>query len=168
MLIKNMKFVAGVILGSFAIVDVMAASSFDDSARVLSSSPTLVEYSEPVQQCYTETVQTQSQDHNYAGAIVGGVAGGVLGHQVGHGRGKDVATVAGAVIGGVVGDRVANNDPKIEERQVQRCHTEEVQKTRVDGYQVVYDYRGHQYSTTMPYQPRGRIRVKVAVTPVVD
>ena len=132
MLIKNMKFVAGIVLGSFSMVDAMAAA-FDDSARVISSRPNLVEYSEPVQRCYTETVQTQSQDRNYAGAIVGGVAGGVLGHQVGQGRGKDVATVAGAVIGGVVGDRVANNEPRIEEQRVQRCHTEDVQKTREIG-----------------------------------
>jgi uncharacterized protein YcfJ len=133
MFIKHIRIGVGIFLGSFVTADVIAAS-FDDSARVISSSPNLIEYSEPVQRCYNETVQTQSQNRNYVGAIVGGVAGGVLGHQVGQGRGKDVATVAGAVIGGVVGDRVANNEPKFDERQVQRCQTEEVQKTKVEGY----------------------------------
>jgi uncharacterized protein YcfJ len=132
MLNKNIKYVASAFAGSLVSCGVMAAS-FDDSARVISVSPNAVQYTEPVRRCSTETVQAQSQDHNYVGAVVGGVAGGVLGHQVGGGRGKDVATAAGAVIGGLVGDRVANSAPKTEERKEERCRTEDVVKTRVDG-----------------------------------
>ena len=36
---------------------------------------------------------------------------------------------------------------------------------RIDGYDVVYKYKGQRYSTRMPYDPGRRIKVRVDIRP---
>lgn len=86
------------------------AADFVDTARVVSSTPIYERVSEPRQECWTETVDSQPQQRSMGGAVVGGVAGGLLGSQVGGGSGKTAATAAGAIAGTMVGNQVSNPD----------------------------------------------------------
>ena len=53
-------------------------------------------------------------------------------------------------------------------RPVTRCetHYSEQQEERIDGYEVLYRYKGQKYSTRMPHDPGRRIRVRVDIRPV--
>jgi uncharacterized protein YcfJ len=76
------------------------------------------------QRCWVEREQVQSQSNNVnvPGAIIGGILGGVLGHQIGGGRGQDVATGVGAVGGAVVGANVGTgNSGTTYSQNVQKC-----------------------------------------------
>ncbi len=50
-------------------------------------------------------------------------------------------------------------------QQVQKCHMVDHYTTRTDGYTVTYVYQGRAYTTEMPYDPGGRVRVTVDVQP---
>lgn len=86
------------------------AADFNDTARVVSSSPVYERVTEPKRECWTETVQVAPKERSIGGAVVGGIAGGLLGSHVGGGSGNTAATGAGAVAGAVIGDRVSNPD----------------------------------------------------------
>jgi uncharacterized protein YcfJ len=66
---------------------------------------------------------------------------------------------------------VENNDNNrgsvgpVTEQAVQRCHTEDHFETRVNGYAVTYEYRGHEYTTVLPRDPGDRLRLRVSLTP---
>lgn len=150
------------------------AADFDDTARVLNVSPQTEQYNQPQQECRTEYIQApqQQQQRGIGGSIVGGVAGAVLGNQIGGGTGRTAATALGAITGAVVGDRLENNNNNNNSyynnspQPVQQCRTVDRWQTRNNGYAVTYDYRGHTYTTVMPYDPGDRIRVRVSVTPL--
>jgi uncharacterized protein YcfJ len=40
-----------------------------------------------------------------------------------------------------------------------------IRRTRTNGYDVTYDYRGHNYTTVMNRDPGNRIRLRVSVEP---
>jgi uncharacterized protein YcfJ len=146
------------------------AAEFEDSARVLRVVERTEQVNVPQQECRTEYVQTQQrQERGVGGAIIGGVAGGLLGNQVGGGRGRTAATAAGAVVGALVGDRMendnGNNGGVVTERPVQRCRNVDHWETRVNGYEVTYEYRGHQYTTVLPRDPGEHLRLHVSLTP---
>jgi uncharacterized protein YcfJ len=145
------------------------AAEFEDSARVLRVVEQTEQVNVPQQECKTEYVQVQQhQERGVGGAIIGGVAGGILGNQVGGGHGRTAATAAGAVVGALVGDRVQNNNNgggTVTEQPVQRCHTVDRWETRVNGYAVTYEYRGHEYTSVMPRDPGDRLRLRVSLTP---
>lgn len=148
------------------------AETFYDTARVRSVEPQYESVSVPREECNTQWVNEarRVQGRDYTGAIVGGVAGGVLGNQVGKGHGREAATALGAVVGAFTGDRIANND-RLEQyeqvpRQVTTCRTVSDVQTRIAGYRVVYDYRGHAYTTMMHEQPGPHLQVRVSVEPV--
>ena len=52
-------------------------------------------------------------------------------------------------------------------RPVERCETRyrEHREERIDGYRVLYRYRGQKYMTEMPYDPGNRLRVRVDIRP---
>ena len=145
-----------------------------DYARVLSAEPIVnyVTVTTPVQECWEEmhyyTVDRDSHRRS-GGALVGAVLGGVIGHQFGSGRGNDAATVAGTLIGAAIGGNSAGRDGNVEQhaRPVKRCETRyrEHREERIDGYRVVYSYRGQRYMTEMPYDPGNKLRVRVDVRP---
>jgi uncharacterized protein YcfJ len=147
-----------------------------DYAKVISAQPIVnyVTVTTPVRECWEE-MQYYTVDHGRqargGGALLGAVIGGVIGHQFGSGRGNDAATVAGTLIGAAVGsDAAAERHGGAVERHarpVERCETRyrEHREERIDGYRVVYRYRGQKYMTEMPYDPGNRLRVRVDIRP---
>ena len=149
-----------------------------DYAKVISSTPVIryVTVKTPVQECWQETAHYTTY-HNPPGApgstLVGAIIGGVVGHQFGSGRGNDAATVAGAMIGAAIGHDAARRraGPGYgyvrTSRPVDRCRTvyRDHRERRVDGYDVLYRYKGQRYSTRMPYDPGNRIKVRVDIRP---
>ena len=99
------------------------------------------------QRCWVERDRVVGD--NIGGAIVGGLIGGVLGHQVGSGRGNDVATATGAIGGAAIGSRAGGGS-----RDVQRCENVPT-SSRVDHYEVTYNFRGQEHfmQTTVPPGP---------------
>jgi uncharacterized protein YcfJ len=153
-------------LAFFGSLSAAAAADFEDYARVMSVTPQVEQVNYPQQDCHTEYVPVQRQSRGMGGSIVGGLAGGIIGNQVGGGSGRTVATAAGAIAGAIVGDRMENNNGAVVEQQpVNRCRTVDNWQTRTNGYAVTYDYRGHTYTSVMPYDPGERLRVHVSVTP---
>jgi uncharacterized protein YcfJ len=133
-----------------------------------------VRVSEPVRECWQETVQRSDGPFSYnhvGGTLIGGAIGTVVGNQVGHGRGKDVARVAGALIGGAIGHNVSVDRQRQlygdGGRTVERCDVRyrDSMEERIYGYQVTYEYAGRQYVTRMPYDPGERLRIRVDVEP---
>jgi uncharacterized protein YcfJ len=84
---------------------------------------------------------------------------------VGGGNGRTAATAVGAIAGAIVGDRMENNNNVVSEQPVRRCRTVDNWQTRNNGYAVTYEYRGHSYTSVMPYDPGERVRLRVSVTP---
>lgn len=143
------------------------AAEFEDFARVVNVTPQVEQFNQPRQECRTEYVEAQRQQHGVGGSILGGIAGGILGNQVGGGNGRTAATAAGAIAGAIVGDRMENNGNTTvtTERPVRECRTVDHWETRTNGYAVTYEYRGHDYTTVMPYEPGDRIKLHVSLTP---
>lgn len=112
--------------------------------------------------CWIESEQV-AQDRsgaNVPGAIVGAVIGGVLGHQVGGGSGKDIATVGGAVVGGVVGANVGRTGAgqQVQTQDVQRCENV-ARETRVEFWDVTYEFRGQEHRIQMTAPPGRTVTV---------
>ena len=152
------------------------APTFVDRARVQDVQPQYETVQVPRQECSSQYVQDAPQavagERGYGGAIIGGVAGGILGNQVGKGHGREAATAAGAVIGAITGDRLQKNQPQpvvqAPPREVRSCRTVYDMQQRANGYRVTYEYRGHQYVTTMREQPGQSVPVRVSVTPLEE
>lgn len=147
-----------------------------DYARVISSEPIrrYVTVRTPVRECWDETRYyevAQAVPGTGAATLFGAVIGGVIGHQFGSGRGNDAATVAGTLIGAAAGNTAARRRHGTETvayaEPVQRCKTtvREHREERIDGYRVVYQYRGQKYATQMPYDPGRELRVRVDIRP---
>jgi uncharacterized protein YcfJ len=138
---------------------------FFDHARVLSSTPVYQEVNDPRRECWTERVETResARDRSYGGAVLGGLVGGILGNQMGKGNGRKAATVFGATTGAIVGDRIDNDADAPGERNVERCRSVDNWTRKVAGYDVVYRYQGHDYTTHLPYDPGPEIKLRVDV-----
>ena len=149
-----------------------------DYAKVLSAEPIYryVKIKKPVRKCWQETeyYTTYHRPPGVAGStLAGAIIGGVVGHQFGSGRGNDAATVAGTLIGAAIGNNAAHRrydgyyGPVRHARPVERCETRyrSHREQRIDGYSVVYRYKGQRYATTMPYDPGHRIKVRVDIRP---
>jgi uncharacterized protein YcfJ len=159
--------------GAFAIGAAPAyAERYVDWAPVVSSTPVYQRVNQPKQECWTEQVTTNEVRRSAdipVGAIVGGIVGGVLGHQIGSGRGNDVATVAGAIGGTVVGNNLDQNNRTSTTtatpttQNVQRCRTVPGYADVIQGFDVHYQYNGHEYVTRLPYDPGERVRLRVNV-----
>jgi uncharacterized protein YcfJ len=145
------------------------AAQFEDFGRVVRVEPRVEQIRMPRQECRTEYVQVPVQQQRSAGgAVIGGIAGALLGNQVGGGSGRAAATAAGAIAGAVVGDRVDNDGrptSQIQEQAVRQCRTVDTFESRTAGYDVTYEYRGHNYTTLMSRDPGNRVRLRVSVEP---
>jgi uncharacterized protein YcfJ len=147
------------------------ADGFRDTAPVVSSTPIYERINEPRRECWTEQVgyeNVRSGDREYGGAILGGIVGGLLGHTVGKGSGRSVATAVGAATGAIAGDRIDNDGNEVREyrrpRYEERCNVTDNWRQRLTGYNVVYRYNGHDYSTFLPYDPGSTVKVRVNVS----
>lgn len=141
--------------------------SFTDRAQVISSTPIYQQVNEPQRACWTETVggESQSGGHSYGGAILGGLVGGLLGNTVGQGNGRTAAAAVGAVTGAMVGDNISNRDNTgYQPRQVERCQVQNNYRQVVSGYDVVYRYRGRDFTATLPYDPGNTLNLNVSAT----
>jgi uncharacterized protein YcfJ len=147
------------------------SADFDDFARVVSVTPRSEQYNRPQQECRTEYAQVQTQQQRSAGgSILGGIAGAIIGNQVGGGSGRTVATAAGAIAGAVTGDRLDNRDngTVTSTQPIQQCRMVDHWESRPAGFSVTYEYKGHNYTSILPSDPGSRLRVRVAITPIVD
>jgi uncharacterized protein YcfJ len=158
---------AGISLIGLGVVAAVQAADFDDYARVVSVAPQIEQFNQPRQECRTEYVQVQQRpQRGVGGSIIGGLAGGILGNQVGNGNGRTAATAVGAITGAIVGDRMENNDTQVTTQQpVRQCYTVDHWESRPNGYAVTYEYRGHTYTSVMPYDPGEKLRLRVSLTP---
>ena len=149
-----------------------------DYAKVISSQPIMryVTVKTPVRECWqdTEYYTAYNRPPGAGGStLVGAIIGGVIGHQFGSGHGNDAATVAGTLIGAAIGNDVAHRRAGVGygsvqySRPVERCetHYRSHREKRIDGYNVVYRYKGQRYATRMPYDPGKRIKVRVDIRP---
>lgn len=167
------------------------ASSYDggtyDTAEVLRAEPLIrtVRTVEPQQECRREVRYVRTAERRAGGpdsgaaTLVGGVLGAVLGHQIGQRESRGVGTVAGALIGGAIGHELARDpgrdglaadarEDDVRPVEAELCQTHSVARyeERVDGYRVTYRYNGHIFSTQLPRDPGGTLRVRVNVEPV--
>jgi len=167
-----MKLQAKLMLSTMLLGAVSAAQAadFEDYGRVVRVTPQVERVNRPHQECRTEYVQVQQQQQRSAGgSIVGGIAGALLGSQVGSGNGRTAAAAAGAIAGAVVGDRIDNQNTGpagVQEQAVKQCRTVDSYESRTTGYEVVYDYRGRNYTSYMSYDPGERVRLRVSVEPM--
>ena len=161
-------------LATAAFVAQAQGPAFVDRARVQSVEPQYETVQVPRNECSSQWVDEArpvSGGHGIGGAIVGGTAGAIVGAQVGKGSGRDASIAAGAVIGAIAGDRIANRDGVAYEqsqREVRTCRTVYETQTRINGYRVTYEYRGHQSSMVMREQPGNTVPVRVSVTPLEE
>ncbi|HSG59049.1 MAG TPA: glycine zipper 2TM domain-containing protein [Woeseiaceae bacterium] len=171
---------AAMLLGfsSNASADHSGGRAVYDYAHVVSARPIVryVTVRMPVQQCWedTEYYATRHAAPGVAGGtLVGAIIGGVVGHQFGSGSGNDAATIAGSLIGAAIGNdaarrRTGDAYTTVEHATpVRRCETRyrAHREERIDGYEVVYRYRGQTYATRMPYDPGKRLKVRVDIRP---
>jgi uncharacterized protein YcfJ len=146
------------------------AGGFQDTAMVVSSTPVYESVNTPQRDCWTEQTgheDARSRDRDYGGAVLGGIVGGLLGHTVGKGNGRSVAPAVGAATGAIVGDNIDNDGHEYRgqarPRYEQRCRTVDNWTRQLTGYNVVYSYQGHEYTTFMANDPGRSVRVNVNV-----
>ena len=101
--------------------------------EIVSEKPRYVSVTQ--KECETKEVYVEN---SLGGSIVGGVIGAAIGNQIGGGSGKDIATVVCAITGANVGRTRAENNGRIEQRQI--CRDVEVQVQR--GKYVTMRYEG--------------------------
>jgi len=133
-----------------------------EQARVISSTPVYQQVTENQQICGTsQAVVTQPKSG--AGSAMGAIAGGVVGNSMGRGSGNAAATAIGIMGGAILGDRIEGQNASVQ--NVQTCHLQPIQQTKLAYYDVKYEYAGKQYSVQMPSDPGQSINI--SITPQV-
>ena len=161
-----------------------AAADYYVMAPVLSVDPIVSQFEveRPTQHC-SEQPQTrhphyysnredryQRREQRFMPGLIGGLVGGLIGNQFGGGSGKKILTVVGALAGSSIGNDIARErrHQKIYAQPVRRnCYTTYNRETveQVDGYHVVYEYAGEQFSKQLDEHPGEQIRVRVQLSP---
>ena len=155
----NLKTVAAIAL-RLASLPALAATEL---ARVLSSTPVIIQNAAPQEACGSipvRTTQTTSGNPG-AGAIFGAIAGGLLGNAVGGGSGRDLATAAGVMGGAVLGHEAAKGQTRETYEEHRICSTDSSSISQTTVYNVVYEYGGKPYSVQLPYSPGATIEIEV-------
>jgi len=147
------RFVLGALLLCAA-----AASQAQEMARVISAVPVVQAVAVPQQTC-AQTPMLVSQPNSGAGAVVGAIAGGAIGNAVGHGAGQAAATALGVMGGAIMGDNLEARPATVQD--VTTCTSQTTQQTRIDHYNVTYEYAGKQYSVQMPNDPGPQLQIQV-------
>lgn len=101
-----------------------------------------------------------------AGAAIGGTAGALLGNQIGGGNGNKAAIALGAILGAAVGDNVQNgqqpiSEPAMETRMERVCEQQTIREQ--NGYDVTYEFDGHQRTTWMHRDPGRYVTLDISV-----
>lgn len=144
-------------LSALTLVTGFAAAQ--EIGRVISSTPINQQFAVPRQVCSNQQVAVETQ-RSGAGALMGGIAGGAMGNAIGGGSGRAAATVLGIVGGAILGNSI-EAPGQTQLQTVQNCSTQTFFENRNAGYNVVYEYAGKQYSTTMPNDPGPTIALQV-------
>jgi len=148
-----------------------------DYAKVLDVEPVYrqVQVTDPVRECWNEPAYQRQQGYpkSAGGMLVGGLLGGVIGHQLGKGGGNRIATAVGTIIGAQIGHQAVNGDDSNDHQRVidyqQHCqlnHTTSYAEV-IDGYHVIYRFRGQRHQIEMPYDPGERIKMRIQFSPVI-
>ncbi|HVZ46214.1 MAG TPA: glycine zipper 2TM domain-containing protein [Ramlibacter sp.] len=169
-------FAHAFLFAASALAQAQPAPAFIDRARVQEAQPQYETVQVPRNECARQwvteaTPASVSGGSGIGGTVIGGATGALIGSQIGKGSGRDAAIGVGAVIGALAGNRIATRDsvvtaPTYEQREVRTCHTVADTQTRLTGYRVTYEYRGHLYTTFTREQPGATVPVRVAVTPL--
>lgn len=141
----------------------LGATAFGAAAQefgnVLSSTPVIQQVAVPRTVC--QPVQPAQVTTTGGGAVVGGLTGAGIGSMIGHGSGNTAAIAVGTIMGAIVGNNVEAQNQRYAQTYPQ-CVTQNVAENRTVGYDVVYEYRGQQYSARMPYDPGRTLQLQVA------
>ena len=166
----KVSFMTGALAGAIAVTAGGAYAGYHmyetaHSAKVLSTTPVMRTVKIPRQECHDEAVTHTApvKDQNrLVGTGIGALVGGVLGHQVGGGSGKTLATVAGAAGGGYAGNQIQKKTQENDTTTTteQRCITVYDSKQEPAGFDVVYEYQGHEHHVHMKKEPGGTLPVK--------
>jgi len=164
------SFLTGAIAGALIVTAGSAIAGYHmyevaHSAKVVSSKPLTRAVKNPRQECHDETVAHTRpvQDQNrLVDTGLGALVGGILGHQVGGGNGRKLATVAGAAAGGYAGNKIQQKTQQGDTYTTteQRCSTVYDLKEEPAGFDVVYEYKGHEHHVHMDTDPGGSLPVK--------
>ena len=133
------------------------AFAMDVLARVISSTPVVVQVLVPRQVCTQQTGMAQGQPSG-AGAIMGAVAGGAMGNASGDDGGRALATMLGLVGGAMLGNSIEGGQPEMQQQQ--NCSTQNFYENRPSHYQVVYEYQGTRHAIQMASDPGIYVRVR--------
>ena len=63
-----------------------------------------------------------------------------------------------------VARRVVGDGRFLQPRQVERCRVQDNYRQVVSGYNVVYRYRGRDFTTMLPYDPGNTLDLNVSAT----
>jgi uncharacterized protein YcfJ len=115
----------------------------------------------------------QRQQQGFVPSLIGGLIGGLVGNQFGGGNGKKVLTVVGALAGSSIANDIASDRRRNQAyaTPVRRsCYTtyERENVEQIDGYHVVYEYAGQEFSKQVTEHPGDQIRVQVQVSPAAE
>lgn len=138
------------------------AADFSDSAEVLSATPVYQTTLNSRNVC-RQTLVNATPENATGRQILGGILGGLLGSRFGHGDGRVAASAVGAVAGSVIGDQFNGDDGG--ERWETRCAPVDNPTRTLAGYDVTYRYRGHVFTTSLPYDPGARLDLDVQLVP---
>ncbi len=129
--------------------------------QVISRTAVYQQVAVPRQSCTQTPVAVQNPTSG-AGALMGAIAGAALGNQIGGGSGRAVATMAGVMGGAIMGDRIENPGSQLQNQTT--CTTQTTYENRLNGYNVVYEYAGKQFSVQLPQDPGPTIQLQI--TPI--
>ena len=129
-------------------------ASAQEFGNVISSTPVIQQVAVPRTVCQPGA----SGPTTGGGAALGGLTGAGIGSAIGAGSGNAAAIGVGAILGAIVGN---NMEAQNQRYAYPQCFTENVGENRTVGYDVVYEYRGQQYSARMPYDPGRTVQLQV-------
>jgi uncharacterized protein YcfJ len=166
----KVSFMTGALVGAVVVTAGSAAAGYHmyqtaHTAKVLHTVPLTRTVKIPRQECHDETVThtkpVKDQDR-LLGTGIGALVGGVLGHQVGGGSGKTLATIAGAGAGGYAGNKIQQKAQQSDTYTTteQRCRTAYDTKEEPAGFDVLYEYKGHEHHLHTDRDPGGSLPVK--------
>jgi uncharacterized protein YcfJ len=168
--LMKISLITGALAGAIVVTAASAVAGYHmyetaHSAKVLSAKPLTRTVKIPRQECHDEAVThtkpVKDQDR-LVGTGLGALVGGILGHQVGGGSGKTLATVAGAAAGGYAGNKIQQKTQQGDTYTTteQRCSTVYDLKEEPAGFDVVYEYNGHEHHLHTDKDPGGSLPVK--------
>ncbi len=166
----KVSFMAGALAGAVIVVAGSAVAGYHmystaHSAKVLSAKALTRTIKIPRQECHDESVtrtKPVKDQHRLLGTGIGAVVGGLLGHEIGGGSGKTLATIAGAAGGGYAGNKIQEKTQQGDTYTTteQRCNTVYDRKEQSAGFEVVYEYQGHEHHVRMNHDPGSSLPVK--------